>query len=324
MSDRPGDGRRDERPHSHATVIGGWHRPWAALVVAGSLGVVLALGVTDLPRETARLPGIALRSLAIAQPTWGTTEVVNEVVYGSRGFDTFGETFILVAAVIGLVLLSRSREPRGEYVGEAEAGRAEQASTDPVELSGREHDQNEDAEESEEHGREPYATPDRLPMGDRKPDRSEAMSVFVRVAARPAALILTVLGVYLAAVGYSPGGGFPAGVVLTGVVILLYVAFGRAAVGTIVRPSVLEPVEMVFGAAIVAVGLIGLVRSGSMFANWVPLAQQNTIFAGGNQQVFSGLELVEVGVSLAIAVFGLLGMGHDWTEDDDEHDKSEE
>jgi multicomponent Na+:H+ antiporter subunit B len=81
---------------------------------------------------------------------------------------------------------------------------------------------------------------------------------------------------------------------------------------------------MVFGAAIIVVGLIGLVRSGSMFANWVPLAQPNTIFAGGNQQVFSGLELVEVGVSLTIAVFGLLGMGHDWASDVDEDDESEE
>lgn len=320
MTERVDAARR--RPHR--SVIGGWHRPWAALVLAGGLAAVFAVGVTGLPRETARLPGIALHALAIAQSTWGTTEVVNEVVYGSRGFDTFGETFILVAAVIGLVLLSRSREPRGEYVGEAEAGRAEQASTDPDEPSGSEHERNEDAEKSEEHGREPYPTPDRLPMGDRKPDRSEAMTVFVRVAARPAALILSVLGVYLAAAGYSPGGGFPAGVVLTGVVILLYAAFGRGAVRTIVRPSVLEPAEMVFGAAIIVVGLIGLVRSGSMFANWVPLAQPNTIFAGGNQQVFSGLELVEVGVSLTIAVFGLLGMGHDWASDDDEDDESEE
>jgi multicomponent Na+:H+ antiporter subunit B len=144
------------------------------------------------------------------------------------------------------------------------------------------------------------------------------MSAVVRVAARPAAIVLAVAGVYLAAWGYTPGGGFPAGAALTGVAVLLYAALGHRAVSRFVRPSVLEPVEMIGGAAIVAVGVLGLLLQGSMFENWVPLAPQQTIRAGGTQQLYSGGELVEVATGLTIAIFALLGMGHDWTPDEDE------
>jgi multicomponent Na+:H+ antiporter subunit B len=89
-------------------------------------------------------------------------------------------------------------------------------------------------------------------------------------------------------------------------------------VARFIRPSVLEPVEMVGGALIVAVGVLGLLLKGSIFANWVPLAPQQTIRAGGTQQLYSGGELIEVATGLTIAIFALLGMGHDWTPDEDE------
>lgn len=300
----------------------GWHRPWLGLPIAVALGAALIAGFAGLPRESARLPAIALHALAIALPRWGTTEAVNEIVYGSRGFDTFGETFILVAAIVSVVTLSRSKEGRLEYVGESDAAQKEQAAADPGGRAGDERAKQ--AEKAEEHGTEQLPDPDALPIGSRAPERTAAMSVVVRTAARPAAVILPVAGVYIAAWGYTPGGGFPAGVVLTGVAILLYAALGRRAVRTVVKPTLLEPIEMVGGLGIVAVGVVGLVRHRSMFANWVQLAEPQTILAGGNQQLYSLLELVEVAVSLTIAVFALLGMGHDWAPDDDSEDESEE
>src|SRR4051794_30986337 len=117
-----------------------WHRPWLVVLVVGGVLGALVTAVTGLPRGTEALPAIARHAMLIALPKWGTTEAVNEVVYGSRGWDTFGETFLLLAAVVAVVVLSRGREPRGEYVGEASAGRREQSSADP--------DIGEDAEES--------------------------------------------------------------------------------------------------------------------------------------------------------------------------------
>lgn len=301
-----------------------WHRPTRAAVIAVAVAAVLAAGFLGLPREGAHLPAIARHALQIALPLWGTTEPVNEIVYGSRGFDTFGETFLLIAAVVAVVTLARSREPRDEYVGEASAGMREQAEEDPgAGAGGAEHEARQ-AEEEEEHGDAPDPNPDALPLGEPAPERADAMSVVVRVAARPAAIILAVAGVYLAAWGYSPGGGFPAGAALSGIAVLLYAALGRRAVGRVVRPSVLEPVEMIGAAAIVAIGVLGLILKGSMFANWLPLAEQQTIRAGGTQQLYSGSELIEVATGLTIAIFSLLGMGHDWTPDEDEDSGDEE
>ena len=312
-----GDPRQQAATELHAA-DDEWHRvPVAAVLVAGT-AAALAVGFLGLPRELARLPGIALHALQIAQPVWGTTETVSEVVYGSRGFDTFGETFLLLAAVISVTTLARGRERRAEYVGEASAGLDEQAMIDPD--VGAENPAEQVARYAEEReegrgGRRPYS-PDRQPLGDRTPDSAEAMTVIVRVAARTAAVILAVASVYLAAWGYSPGGGFPAGAALAGVVILLYTALGRRPVRRAISPTLLEPIEMAGAAGIIAIGVLGLVRKGSLFANWVPLAELQTIRAGGTEQPYSGAELVEVATGLIIAIFALLNMTHGWAPDE--------
>jgi multicomponent Na+:H+ antiporter subunit B len=297
-----------------------WHRPWlAASVVAGVLGALI-LGVTGLPDGTEALPAIARRAMLIALPKWGTTEPVNEVVYGSRGWDTFGETFLLLAAVVAVVVLSRGREPRSEYVGEAGAGRREQSSADPIGGADAAESQARAAEHEEESEDGPAAADDADddPLGTPAPERAAGMTVVVRVGARMVAPILAVAAVYLAAWGYTPGGGFPAGAALTGVIVLLYAALGHRAVRTVVRPSVLEPVEMFGALVIVVVGLGGLIAHGSFLANWLPLAPQQMIRSGGTLQVFSGAEIIEVATGLTIAIFALLGMRHEWTPDEDE------
>jgi multicomponent Na+:H+ antiporter subunit B len=274
--------------------------------------------VTGLPDGTEALPAIARHAILIALPKWGTTEAVNEVVYGSRGWDTFGETFLLLAAVVAVVVLSRGREPRSEYVGEASAGLREQSSADPHAGEDAEESTAREAEQEEEGDGEAAEHADDEPPGAPAPERAVAMTVLVRVGARIAAPVLAVASVYLAAWGYTPGGGFPAGAALTGVVVLLYAALGHRAVRAVVRPSVLEPIEMFGAAVIIAVGLGGLVAHGSFLANWLPLAPQQMIRSGGTLQAFSGAEIIEVATGLTIAIFALLGMQHDWTPDEDD------
>lgn len=296
----------------------GWHRPWLAAALVVAFAAVAIVGLTDLPDGANPLPDIARHAITIALPRWGTTEVVSEVVYGSRAFDTFGETFLLLAAVVTVLVLSRGREPRSEFVGEASAGRVEQALADPHE---REDVQESQARTAEDQERKDDPAPEHADddaLGAPGPERAVAMTVVVRVGARVAAVILAVAGVYLAALGYTPGGGFPAGVVLAGCVVLLYTALGHRAVRAAVRPSTLEVAEMVGAAVIVVVGLIGIWLTGSFLDNWLPLAPQQTIRAGGTLQVISAAELVEVATGITIAVFALLGMGHDWTPDEDE------
>lgn len=296
---------------------GEWHRPWIAIVLVLGVGAALALGFVGLPRAGAALPAIARHAMEIALPKWGQTEVVSELVYGSRGFDTFGETFLLLAAVVSVTTLTRPREPRSEYVGEASAGRSEQAEVDPHSGSDGEQDEARAAEEREDEDEQDAAPDaDREPLGTRAPERAVAMTVVVRVGTRIAVVVLAVASVYLAAWGYTPGGGFPGGAALVGVVILLYAALGHRAVRGAVRPGVLEPIELAGATVIIGVGLFGLLFQHSMFANFLTLAEPATIRAGGTEQLYSGGELIEVATGLTIAIFSLLGMRHDWSSDE--------
>jgi multicomponent Na+:H+ antiporter subunit B len=295
-----------------------WHRLWLATALVVILAGLAIVGLTGLPNGANALPDIAKHAIATALPRWGTTEVVSEVVYGSRAFDTFGETFLLLAAVVAVLVLSRGREPRSEYVGEASAGRVEQAHADPAEGADEDESQARAAERQEREDAPAPVHADDDALGAPAPEGAVAMTVVVRIAARTAAVILAVAGIYLAALGYTPGGGFPAGVVLAGVVVLLYTALGHRAMRAAARPLVLEVAEMLGAAAIVVLGLLGLWATGSFLANFLPLAPQQTIRAGGTLQLFSAAELVEVATGITIAIFALLGMGHDWTPDEDE------
>jgi multicomponent Na+:H+ antiporter subunit B len=316
-----------EHRHPDAHPPHALHRPVLAAGLVAAVAGALVLGLTGLPTEGAQLPSIARHAMQIALPKWGQQEVVSEIVYGSRGFDTFGETFLLLAAVISVVVLSRGREPRAEYVGEATAGRREQVEIDPkdhadrTEAEARAAERREGADTDPDAGQQPSAAdPDTAALGSRAPDWAAGMTVVVRGAARTAAVFLFVAGIYLAAWGFTPGGGFPGGVVLTGVAILLYGSLGHQRINRLVRPNLLEPLELAGAIGIIAIGVLGLARHGSMFANFLPLAEPGTILAGGSEQLYSGAELVEVATGLTIAIFGLLGLGHDWAPEEREED----
>lgn len=296
------------------------HRPLIGALLVAGVAVALGAAMAGLPREHARLPAIARYALEVALPRWKLTEPVNEIVYGTRGFDTFGETFLLLAAVISVVLITRSREPRRGYFGEAAAGAREQEQNDPAEVCDAREQEARSAERREQDeqassGQEPHPTPDATPLGTPAPDTAEAMTVVVRTAIRAALPILAVAGLYLVAWGYSPGGGFPGGAVLLGVILLAYAGYGRRKISKVIRPEIIETIELAGAAAIVMTELLGLLLKGSFSANWLPLAQEQTPLSGGIAQLFSGSELIEVGTGLTIAVFALLGMTHDWTPD---------
>jgi multicomponent Na+:H+ antiporter subunit B len=297
------------------------HRPWIGALLVAGVAVALAVAVAGIPREHASLPLIARYALEIAIPRWKLTEPVNEIVYGTRGYDTFGETFLLLAAVMSVVVITRPREPRRGYFGESAAGAREQAQDDPAVGSGASQDEARSAERLEQDdrvskGEEPVETPDAVPLGTPAPERAEAMTVVVRTAIRVTLPILAVAGLYLVVWGYSPGGGFPGGAVMLGVLLLVYAAFGRRKISGVIRPDLLETLELAGAALIIMTEFLGLVFKGSFSANWLPLAQVMTPLSGGVAQLFSAGELIEVATGLAIAVFALLGMSHDWARDE--------
>jgi multicomponent Na+:H+ antiporter subunit B len=297
------------------------HRSTLAAGLSVATAVVLTVALVGMPREGAHLPAIARYGLQIALPRWHTTEPVNEIVYGTRGFDTFGETFLLLAAVVSVTTLTRRREPRRSFSGEEQAGADEQAEVDPREAADADEGRARKAEQEEEPGggTDEAPTPDAIGLGVPGPERAEAMSVVVRTAARTAAPLLAVAGLYLVAWGYTPGGGFPGGAVILGVILLLYAGFGRRRVAAALQPSRLEAIELVGALAIIGLGVGGLVFEGSFTANFLPLARQpDTILSGGVLQAFSASELFEVSTGLTLAVFSLLAMEHDWSPDEED------
>ena len=297
------------------------HRPWLGALLVAGVAAALGAAMAGMPREHAPLPLIAQYALEIAIPRWKLTEPVNEIVYGTRGFDTFGETFLLLAAVVSVVVITRPREPRRGYFGEAAAGAREQQQNDPDVGSDATEEEARSAERREQDeqaskGEEPVETPDATPLGTQAPETAETMTVVVRNAVRVVLPILAVAGLYLVTWGYSPGGGFPGGAVILGVLLLVYASYGRRKISKVIRPGLIEPLELAGAGLIIMTEFLGLVFNGSFSANWLPLAPILTPLSGGVAQLFSAAELIEVGTGLTIAVFALLGMTHDWARDD--------
>jgi multicomponent Na+:H+ antiporter subunit B len=317
------------------------HRIVAGALIAAGMLAALSAALLSIPREHAPLPAIARYALVIALPRWKLDEPVNEIVYGTRAFDTFGETFLLLAAVVSVIVLTRPREPRRGYFGEEQAGAREQADTDPAERADEgekraraaermEQDEGrmeQDAGRAAASGEVFHAldTPDATPLGTPAPETAEAMSLVTRTAIRVVLPVLAVAGLYVVAWGFSPGGGFPGGAVILGVVLLAYAGFGRRRIAKVVRPELVEVIELAGAAAIILIELLGLLLNGSFTANWLPLAPPQTIRSGGVAQLFSVTELVEVSTGLIIVIFALIGMRHDWSPDEpDEPDEPEE
>lgn len=323
----PGPGRKPVKEHELRDSLREHeppHRVLPGALLAAGLFAALAAAMFTIPWEHAPLPAIARQALVISLPRWRLTEPVNEIVYGTRGFDTFGETFLLLAAVMSVIVLTRPREPRRGYFGEETAGAREQAHADPGQHATAEEAAARQAERQEE-GEEPQGppsrpdTPDAVPLGTPAPERADAMTVVVRGGVRTVLPLLAVAGVYMVAWGYTPGGGFPAGAVILGVVLLAYAGYGRRRISRAIRPLTIETAELTFAAFIIGIELLGLVLRGSFTANWLPLGHSATIFSGGIAQLFSVSELVEVGTGLIIAVFAVLGAGRDWQESPPQH-----
>jgi multicomponent Na+:H+ antiporter subunit B len=115
--------------------------------------------------------------------------------------------------------------------------------------------------------------------------------------------ITTLVGLYVVAHGHlSPGGGFQGGVVLGTAVHLLYVGGGYAAIRRARPVAFYEILDAVGAAGFVILGLAGIVLTGDLLANVLPLGALGDILSGGDVELLNAL----VGLEVASAVIVIL------------------
>ena len=333
-SDRSAAVRAEGPGEEHGPEPEALHRPAVAGLLALGMAVCLVVALVGLPREDAHLPAVARQALEVAVPRWHIAEPVNEVVYGTRGFDTFGETFLLLAAVVSVMTLTRRRESRHE--GDSDQGRSgpggasRRSSTLPRTRTRTGGAARASAASRRRRG-SPSPTSSRIGADRTARGPIPTTSAWVRrrpsgprrwawSRGRPPAPRLRCWRsppCTWPPRDTRPGGGFPAGAVLLGVILMLWAGFGHERMGRAIQQGPLESLELAGAVAIVGIAVLGLVLKGSVSSNWLPLAgSPTTIFSGGVLQAFSGSELIEVATGLTLAVFSLLAMRHDWTPDE--------
>jgi multicomponent Na+:H+ antiporter subunit B len=133
----------------------------------------------------------------------------------------------------------------------------------------------------------------------------EGMTLIVRNTARLVTGFIAVFALYVAVTGHlSPGGGFPAGVMLAAAAVLVVLAFGHDVGHRLVGEARCHGWEGVGALAFVVIAVAGW-TVGTFFANVLPLGETGHLASGGTI-VFSNLAIVlKVGAGLAGAFIAL-------------------
>jgi multicomponent Na+:H+ antiporter subunit B len=126
---------------------------------------------------------------------------------------------------------------------------------------------------------------------------------------------LIVLGLYLMTHGQiSPGGGFQAGLILVGALLLAYAAGQRLALGRVRAERLLELAESAGAGGFAVLAALGLVVAGATLQNFIALGTSGDILSGGTiplGNLIVGLEVTGA-VALVLSEFldqALLGRG---------------
>lgn len=165
--------------------------------LAGGVGVVVAALALILPAQRHHLPAFGGRLTEVAD-RGGGTNVVNVILVDVRGWDTFGEISVLVAAAVGVSSLIFLRNPRN----------------------------------SPRRGAVLASGPDILPSPWLATNAIPRHSLILEVGTRLVFHLVIMFSLYVLFVGHNePGGGFAAGLIAGIALALRYLAGGRYELG---------------------------------------------------------------------------------------------
>src|ERR671936_416975 len=116
-----------------------------------------------------------------------------------------------------------------------------------------------------------------------KPVAEEAGGEALRVLGLLMVGPVLLVGLWLAAFGYSsPGGGFQGGVVIAASLIVVFVAWSSRAWNALTREPMLDPVEALGAGGYVVIGLVALLSGLPFLANLLGPGKTGTIWSGGS------------------------------------------
>ena len=160
------------------------------------------------------------------------------VVFNFRGYDTMGESFILIAALCGSLVILRDPKHKNKKLPK-DTAIAEKAACNIDETKKKE--KNSDYDELTcEH-------------------KNGIQSIVVRYAANLLLPLSCVFGGYVVLHGdSSPGGGFQGGVLIASAVLLVFLAYGGQKIGSEFHQGFLHSSETVAEIMYIVVGLLGI------------------------------------------------------------------
>jgi multicomponent Na+:H+ antiporter subunit B len=139
-------------------------------------------------------------------------------------------------------------------------------------------------------------------------DRGQAVSAALRVVGVGMLGPALVIGGWLAAFGYiTPGGGFQAGVLLSGATLLVFLAGRHRLFMLPAREGVVDPVESAGAAAYVAVGLAALVSGAPFLHNLLGKGAAGTLLSAGSIGLLNWATAIEVAAANVLLYSHFLG-----------------
>lgn len=255
-------------------------RHWAGLFIALSTGAALLYATVDMPAfgDPLSAPNayVGLEYLKRTGADIDIPNAVSAVLASYRGYDTFGETTVIFAAGLGVILI----------LGMGESGSAKkQEDTKSAEST---IDGSSIADDS--------TVADSTAESGTKMDIATSRHVVLRVVSKLIIPVIIVYGAYVHFHGdYGPGGGFQAGLIIASSIILYALIYGVSAAKAAVPPA-LARAGAALGVLIYGgTGLVGIMLGG----NYLNYNVLNAAHPTHGQHL--GILLVEIGVLVTVA-----------------------
>lgn len=129
----------------------------------------------------------------------------------------------------------------------------------------------------------------------------QGMSLIVKNITRLVAGFIFLFGAYIVLYGHvTPGGGFSGGVILAGALVLVVLAFGEDFSRKVLTHDGALFADTLGAVVFLAVALLGF-KTGSFFANFLPLGEVGKLNSGGTILISN----LAIGIKVGAGLFGV-------------------